>query len=154
MKELLGFLISMSPIVELRGSIPYMISMGISPLKAYLIAVIGNILPVPFILLVLYKLREFLVKIPFVGKIILWWEKRAEKKKDLAEKWGYIGLALFVAIPIPGSGAWTGSFVSFLLNMDIKKSILAIFVGVLVAGFIVLVSTIGIVNIFTFLKSL
>ncbi len=150
MKELIPFFVSMLPVVELRGAIPLALSLGVKPLEAFFLCVIGNMVPVPLILFSLYKMKHFLVKIPIGGKLLVKIEERAHKKKRIVEKYGYFGLFLFVSIPLPGSGAWTGSFISFLLDLDVKKSLISIFLGVVVAGLIILLGSLGTVKVFSF----
>lgn len=132
-------LISALPVSELRGGIPLALYLGFNPFKAYVLSVIGNIIPVPF-LLSLLKFLDRLVKNGFYSKIV----ERTRSKKDIVEKYGYFGLAIFVAIPLPITGAWTGSLLAFLLGLDKFRSFLSIALGVLISGLIVLSSSLGI----------
>ncbi len=144
-EELVTFLISMVPVIELRGAIPYAIAAGLSPWLAFLLSVLGNMLPVPFILLFIRKILDWMKQYPRLSKIALWVETRAAGKGARVKRTQMIGLFLFVAIPLPGTGAWTGALVASLINMRMRRAIPAIFLGVLVAGLIVtLVMQLGI----------
>ena len=147
-KEILTFLISMLPISELRGAIPFAISQGIIPWEAYLIAVAGNILPVLPLLLLLQRLAIFAQRYKVGAKFLGWTVKRAKKREDLVKRYGWAGLILLVAIPLPITGAWTGTLVSFLLSMRIKYAFLAICIGVGIAGIIVLLASMGVFFLF------
>lgn len=144
-KELVVFIISMIPILELRGSLLAAGFLKMKFLSTYLLAVVGNMLPIPFILIFIDKIFLWLKKTP-LKKVIFWLEKRAISKSDIIEKYGKIGLFLFVAIPIPGTGAWTGSLISVMLRMKFKDSILPIFLGVLTAGLIMSLISFGIIK--------
>ncbi|MBQ4346860.1 MAG: small multi-drug export protein [Firmicutes bacterium] len=126
----------MLPILELRGGIIAAYAMGMELLPAFIIAYIGNILPMPFLLLLIKRIFAWLKSTPLRG-IVERLENRALNKKDTIEKYAYLGLFLFVAIPLPGTGGWTGSLIAALLDMDIKKSFLVIALGIFVAGVIV-----------------
>lgn len=144
-KELVVFIISMIPILELRGSLIAAGFLKMPFLSTYLLAVVGNMLPIPFILIFIDKIFMWLKKTPlrkFVEKL----EKRAMSKSDIIQKYGKLGLFLFVAIPIPGTGAWTGSLVAVLLRMKFKDSIIPIFLGVLTAGIIMSLISFGIIK--------
>ncbi len=136
-KELGVFIISMIPVVELRGAVPVGVGMGINPVVVYLLAVLGNILPVPFILAFIRPIFNALKKtklLNFVKKI----EDRALNKSKKVQERSVFGLMLFVAIPLPGTGAWTGALIASLLNMRYKFALPSIFAGVLISGVIVL----------------
>jgi len=135
--EILTFFLSMLPISELRGGLPFALSQGLSPLKAYLISVAGNILPVFPLLLLLRRLFIFFGRYNITEKTLNWTLARARKREDLVRRYGFGGLILLVAIPLPITGAWTGTLVSFLLSMKIRHSFLAICIGVGIAGIIV-----------------
>jgi len=137
--------VSAMPLSELRGGIPLALYLGYSPLESYVLAVLGNIIPVPFILLLLDKIKN--IKIKFISKIYLATTTRIEKQRSVIEKYGYVGLMLFVAVPLPITGAWTGSFLAFLLGLNKLKSFLAISVGVSLAGVIVTLTSIGVLQI-------
>lgn len=144
-KELIVFLISLLPILELRGSILAAGFLKMEFLSTYIIAVIGNMLPIPFILLFIDKIFFWLKKTRlkgFVEKI----ETKAMSKSEQITKYGRLGLFLFVAIPIPGTGAWTGSLIASLLRMKIKDTLPWIFLGVLTAGLIMSLLSFGIIK--------
>lgn len=133
-KELWTFLISMLPIVELRGAIPVGLASGINPVLNYILCVVGNMIPIPFILLFIRPLFHRLKQIPRVRGIINKMENRAHMKSDTIKKYSFWGLVIFVGIPLPGTGGWTGALIAALLEMRLKKSLPAIFIGVLLAG--------------------
>lgn len=146
--EILVFIISMMPILELRGGLLAASLLKVNPVVAYIISIIGNVLPVPFILLFIKRILEWMgkSKIKFFKKIAKWLEKKVEKNKDKIEKYGYLGLVLFVGIPLPGTGAWTGCLIAALLDMNRKKSFLCILVGILMASIIMMVLSYGILG--------
>ena len=140
------FLISMLPIIELRGAIPIGAAIGLPWYLNMIVSIIGNMLPVPFILLFVVKLFEFMKKknilVNFIEKI----EKRAmSRSKSIANK-EFLGLMIFVAIPFPGTGAWTGALIAALLQFDRKKSFLYILFGVLIAAAIVTLGVYGVIG--------
>ena len=152
-KYIVVFFISMVPIVELRGAIPVAEAMGLNIFLYYPIAIIGNILPVPFIYWFARKILEWGKDKKIIGKFFTWCLEKGEKGgKKLKEKAGnqgiFIALLLFVGIPLPGTGAWTGTLAASFLKLDFKTSITAVTLGVLLAGIIMsfgskLVSTLG-----------
>ena len=137
---LIVFLISMVPIVELRGAIPVAVGMGLDPVISYIICIIGNMLPVPIIYFFARKVLIWGKDKKYIGKFFTFCIEKGEKGgKKLQKKAGrglFIALMLFVGIPIPGTGAWTGTLAASLLDMDFKKSTLAVMCGVLLAGII------------------
>lgn len=135
-KEIIVFIVSLFPILELRGGIIAGYALGLPLGENFLIAYIGNLLPIPFILLFIKFIFKLLKKTRFKN-IILKLENKSMGKSEKIQKYGYFGLFLFVAIPLPGTGAWTGALIASLLNMDIKKSFIAIALGVLCAGIII-----------------
>lgn len=137
-KALAVFIVSMMPIVELRGAIPFGVSLGMNWREVYLISVIGNILPVPFIILFFRPLIEYFEKTKLFGKLASKLRKRTNSKIEGMNKYKMLGLFLFVAIPLPGTGAWTGAAIAGLLKMRIKHSFLPIFFGVVVAGILMM----------------
>ena len=148
-RVLITFLISMTPIFELRGAIPVGVSMGLSHWGALMISIIGNMVPVPLIILFIRKIFSWLrVKIPSLENFINKLEQKAESKKGLIEKWKFFGLYILVAIPLPGTGAWTGALVAALLDIRLKRAIPAILLGVLTAGILVTGITFGFTEIF------
>lgn len=140
-KYLLIWLISMVPIVELRGAIPIAEGLGLNIFLYYPIAILGNMIPVPFIYLFARKILEWGKDKKFIGKFFTWClekgEKGGEKLKKTAGNSGiFFALLIFVGIPIPGTGAWTGTLAASFLNIDFKTSIIAVTLGVLLAGII------------------
>lgn len=132
--EIIIFVISLLPILELRGGMLAASFLKVPYIRALVICIIGNLLPIPFILLFIRKILELMEKWEPTKKIALWLKNKADSKKDSIEKYGFWGLVLFVGIPLPGTGAWTGSLIASLLYMDIKKSFLAVVIGVLIAA--------------------
>ncbi|MCQ2320713.1 MAG: small multi-drug export protein [Bacteroidales bacterium] len=154
-KYLIVLLISMVPLIELRGAIPYAVAFGLPTVPSFIIAIIGNMIPVPFIFLFARRILEWGKDKKVIGKFFTWClekgEKGGEKLKAKAGKGLYIALLLFVGIPLPGTGAWTGTLAASLLNLDFKKSTLAAIGGVLLAGTIMLLASLGVlgaVNLF------
>ena len=144
-KALITFLISMVPVIELRGAIPYGMAQGLAPWAACIISVIGNMLPVPFILLFIRKFLHWMKRYPRLGRIAEKLEQRAAHKSGRVQKSELIGLCLLVAIPLPGTGAWTGALVAALMEMRLKRALPTIFLGVVLAGIVVtLVMALGI----------
>ncbi len=137
-------LVSMLPVIELRGGIPYGVVAGLGVITALTCALIGNILPVPFLILFTTKVFAWLrTKSPKLDRLVVKMEQKGMSKKDVIDKYEFWGLVLLVAIPLPGTGAWTGCLVAALLEMDVKKSIPAVILGVLIAGAIVSFITYG-----------
>ncbi|MCL2013978.1 MAG: small multi-drug export protein [Oscillospiraceae bacterium] len=132
----LAFLISMLPILELRGGIIFAAAREIPFLAAFLVCFAGNIIPIPFILFFIRKIFNFLGKFKYTKKLVVKLENRARAKSDKVRKHQLLGLFLLVAIPLPGTGAWTGSLVAAFLNLPPKKAFLTITLGVLGAGII------------------
>ena len=145
------FLLSMVPIIELRGAIPLGAALGLPWYVNYIVCVIGNFLPVPFILLFIRAILNWMKKVPKLDKIALWLEERAAKKSDKVSKYATIGLMLFVAIPAPGTGAWTGSLIAALMEMRLKHSLLSALCGVLIAGAVVSAIAYGALGFLSFL---
>lgn len=138
----------MVPLIELRGAVPYAVGFNLPLLPSLLIAVVGNMLPVPFIFLFARKVLEWGKDKPLTGKFFRWCLEKGEKGgRKLESKAGrglYIALLLFVGIPLPGTGAWTGTLAASFLNMDFKKSVLYVMLGVILAGAIMLVGSLGV----------
>ena len=131
------FLISMVPIIELRGAIPVGAVMELPFWLNYILCVFGNFLPVPFILLFIRKILNWMKTVKRLDKISLWVEEKAQKHSAKVMKGVALGLFLFVAIPLPGTGAWTGALIAITLGLELKKSFLPIALGVLGAGAII-----------------
>ena len=138
----------MVPLIELRGAIPYAIGYNLPILPSYIIAIIGNMLPVPIIYLFARRVLEFGKDKKYIGKFFTWCLKKGEAGgKKLQEKAGkglYWALFIFVGIPLPGTGAWTGTLAASILDMDFKKSVIAVMAGVILAGIIMGVLSLGI----------
>lgn len=145
-KELIVFLVSMLPILELRGSLIVAGFLKMEFLATYIIAVLGNMLPIPFIFLFIDKIFNSLKKTR-LKKHVVRLEERALSKSDQIRKYGKFGLFLFVAIPLPGTGAWTGSLIAVLLRMKMKDSLPWIFLGVLTAGLVMSLLAFGIIKV-------
>jgi uncharacterized membrane protein len=144
----LTLLVSMVPVVELRGGLPFGITRGLPYSVAITAAVIGNLIPVPFIILFISRIFAFLrKKIPKLERMIAALEKRAQNKGNLVEKYSALGLCILVAIPLPGTGAWTGALVAAVLGIRLKKATPAIVIGVLIAAAIVTFVTYGVTKI-------
>ncbi len=138
LKYIVVFLVSMVPIIELRGAVPFGTAMGLPWEWTLVISIIGNCLPVPFILFFVKKILSWMrtCKIKLFSKISNWLYDKAEKNRPKIDRYGIWGLFLFVAIPLPGTGAWTGTLVASVFDMDRKKASLSIFAGVVTAGLI------------------
>ena len=147
---LIVFLISMLPLIELRGAIPYAVGFGLPLVPSYIIAIIGNMLPVPLIYLFARKILIWGKDKPVIGKFFTFCLEKGEKGgKKLEAKAGkglYWALFLFVGIPLPGTGAWTGTLAASLLDMDFKKSVIAVMAGVILAGIIMGLGTAGVLG--------
>lgn len=144
--ELIVFLISLLPILELRGGMIAAYALGMELIPAFIICYIGNILPIPFILLFIRQIFKFLKRFKPMRKLIEKIELRSMRKSDKVEKYREWGLLLFVAIPLPGTGGWTGALISALLDLRIKKSLPIIMLGVLIAGVIMSLAVYGVVG--------
>ena len=145
------FFCAMLPIIELRGAIPLGAAIGLPWYSNFIVSIIGNLLPVPFILFFIKAVLNFMKKTKAFAKVALWIEAKAEKHKSALDKGAFLGLLLFVAIPIPGTGAWTGSLIASLAGIKISKSIVAITLGVLLAGVIMTLASYGILEFLKFL---
>ena len=142
------FITAMLPIVELRGALPLGVSLGLPHLTAYFVAVVGNLVPVPFIILFARSIFKWLKKhVPFLRRIVVRLEWRARSKRSYIDKWSLLGLFLLVAIPLPGTGAWTGALVAALFDIRLKRAMPVIAAGVLAAGLIVMAITFGVSHI-------
>lgn len=147
-KELLATAgIAMTPVLELRGAIPAGVAMGLPPAAAYAAAVVGNLIPAPFIILLARRVFDWLRGTVFLGPKIEWLERRAHLKGRLVRKYRLLGLTLLVAVPLPGTGAWTGATIAALLNIRLRDALPAIFLGLLIAGGITTALTMGVVRL-------
>ena len=153
MSYIIVFFISMVPLIELRGAIPYAIAQGLPYVPSYIIAILGNMLPVPFIYLFARKVLLWGADKPVIGKFFKTFkplvdklESKAMRQKDQIEKYEFWGLVLFVGIPLPGTGAWTGTLAASFLDMDFKSSIIAVMLGVMLAGIIMGLASAGLLG--------
>ena len=145
-RELIVFIISLMPILELRGGLIAAALLGLKIVPSFIICFIGNIIPIPFILWFITPIFNWLKKTKLFSGIVNKLENKAMRKKDQIEKLEYIGLMLFVGIPLPGTGAWTGCLIAALLNMDKKKAMLYAVLGVIMAGIIMMILSYGILD--------
>ena len=146
-KCIMTMVIAAVPVVELRGAIPAGAAAGLEPGLACGAAIVGNLLPVPFIILLVRQVFDLLRKHPFFAPKIDALERRAHLKGRLVRKYRLLGLTLFVAIPLPGTGAWTGALVAAFLNIRLRNALPAITLGVLIAGGLVTLMTMGIIHL-------
>ena len=149
-KYLIAFFISMVPLVELRAAVPYSIAMGLPTLQAYIVCIIGNMIPVPFIFLFARKILEWGRDKKVIGKFCTFClekgHKGGEKLKSTAGRGLFVALLLFVGIPLPGTGAWTGTLAASILDMDFKESVVAVLCGVILAGIIMGLISAGVIS--------
>ncbi len=143
-------LVSMIPVVELRGGIPFGVALGLPYPVAFTAAVIGNILPAPFILVYIRRVLQWMrQRLPRFNGFVTWLEKKAHLGGEKVNKYKYLGLTLFVGVPLPGTGAWTGALAAAFLDMPLRKAIPSIIAGVVLAGCIMTGLTHVGVNLFT-----
>ena len=148
---LLTFLVAMVPVVELRGAIPFGVVRGLNIWTAIIASVLGNLMPVPFIILFIRRIFAWMrAHMPKLDGLVTRMEKKAEKNRAAVEKYAFWGLAILVAIPLPGTGAWTGALVAAMMEMRLKRAFPAIVIGVVIAGVIVSIVTYGAQAIFSF----
>ncbi|MBR4836063.1 MAG: small multi-drug export protein [Clostridia bacterium] len=168
-KEIYVFLISMLPIIELRGAVPVGAAIGLPFYLNYIVAVIGNVLPVPFILMFIPRILDLMEKVKLFRPVVKWVRQKAEKYKgniitvkdescvecgedtETLNAGFFIALMMFVAIPLPGTGAWTGSLVAALFNLPKRSSMLAISLGVLICGIIMCLASYGVLGFLSIL---
>lgn len=136
-REWVVIIIAALPLIELRGAIPVGVVLGLPVTETFFLAMLGNLVPVPFLLLLLGPIRRAANGWPLVGPILTWAERRAMKRRAPIERHGFWGLLLFVGIPLPGTGAWTGTLIAVLLEMGFWRSFSAIASGVLLAGLLI-----------------
>lgn len=137
-------LLSMTPVLELRAAIPAGVAGGLSIWAVLAIAIIGNFLPVPVILLFVRKVFDFMrERSPKLNKVVLRMEAKAQGKKHVIEKYEWLGLVILVAVPLPGTGAWTGALVAAMFDMRMRRALPAIFLGIVIAGILVSYLTYG-----------
>lgn len=148
LKDILKTLfIGMLPVLEIRGAIPVGVAAGMDPWSAFFIGFVGNMLPVPFLILLTRKIIEWMKKHHILDKLTSFLERKGSQKAQTVQKYSFWGLFILVAIPLPGTGAWTGALVASLLDMRLKRALPAIAMGVIVAGLIVLLATYGVVSV-------
>ncbi len=137
---------AMMPILEIRGAIPVGVASGLDPWLAFAVGFVGNMLPIPILILLTRKIIEWLKKHNMLVKLTAWLENKGSKGAQKVQKYSFWGLFILVAIPLPGTGAWTGALVASLLDMRLKRALPAIAMGVAVAGLIVLLVTYGVIS--------
>ena len=146
---LLTFLVAMVPVVELRGAIPFGVVRGLNLWTAIIASVLGNLVPVPFIILFIRRIFAWMrAHMPKLDGLVTRMEKKAEKNRAAVERWAFWGVAILVAIALRGTGAWTGALVAAMMEMRLKRAFPAIVIGVVIAGVIVSVVTYGAQAIF------
>lgn len=150
LQYIIVFLISMVPLIELRLAVPYGIAMGLNVPLVYIISILGNMLPVPIIYLFARKVLLWGKDKKYIGKFFTFCIEKGEKGgKKLQEKAGkglFVALMLFVGIPLPGTGAWTGTLAASMLDMDFKQSVIAVLLGVIIAGIIMGLASMGLLG--------
>ncbi len=144
-RVLLTFLVSMVPVVELRGGIPFGTALGLDPVSAAVAAILGNLVPVPFIILFIRHIFDWLRRYDKPRALVEKFEKKAHLKSKNVIKYQTFGLCLFVALPLPGTGAWTGALIAAILDMRLKRAMPSIILGVIIAAIIVTCVTRGVV---------
>lgn len=141
---MMTMLISMVPVLELRGAIPAGVAAGLSVKEALVVSIIGNLLPVPIIILFVRKVFDWMrEKSERLDFLVCRFEEKAKKQSVMIDKYEWFGLVLLVAVPLPGTGAWTGALVAAMLNMRLKRALPAVFIGVVIAGIVVSYITYG-----------
>lgn len=144
----LTMLVSMVPVIELRGGIPFGVTAGLPVWAAYLAAVIGNLIPVPFIIVYIRRIFQWMRRrLPKLNRLVDKLERKAHLRGATVTKYKYLGLAVLVAIPLPGTGAWTGALVAAFLDMPLRKAMPSIIGGVIAAGIAVSILTFGIASL-------
>lgn len=142
-------LVSMIPVVELRGGIPFGVAAGLPVWAAYLAAVIGNLIPVPFIIVYIRRIFQWMrERMPGLNSVVDALERKAHLKGRKVSKYKYLGLAIFVAIPLPGTGAWTGALAAAFLDMPLRKAMPSVVAGVVTAGLVISFLTYGVASLF------
>ena len=145
----LTVLVSMIPVVELRGGIPFGVAAGLPVWAAFIAAVIGNLIPVPFIIVYIRRIFQWMRrKLPKLNSLVDALERRAHLKGQKVTKYKYLGLMVLVAIPLPGTGAWTGSLAAAFLDMPLRKAVPAVVAGVFIAGIAISILTFGVASLF------
>ena len=150
-REMALFVISMLPLIELRGAVPLGIAIGLPWHEILPLCIIGNLLPIPFVLCFAHWLLDKLAELPFLKEFALRYKHGLERKKGSVTKYARFGLFLFVAIPIPGTGAWSGAAIACLLNMNRRWAFVSIAAGVTVAGLIMAGVSSGVLSVFQYM---
>ena len=145
-RELIVFIISLMPILELRGGLIAAALLNLNIVRAFIVCFIGNILPIPFILWLITPIFNYLKKTKLFSGLVTKLENKANSKKEQIERLQYLGLLLFVGIPLPGTGAWTGCLIASMLNMNKKKAMLSAILGVIMAGIIMMIFSYGLLD--------
>lgn len=148
-KYLATFIISMIPVIELRGAIPIGVGLGLTHAEAMGVSIIGNMLPVPFIILFIRPIFKWMTRSsPRLGRLAEKLETKAEGKWDKIHRYQFFALTLFVAIPLPGTGAWSGALIAAVMNMRLRNALPSILLGVMLAGVLVTGLTYGFTSVF------
>lgn len=149
-REWCVFFCSMIPIIELRGAIPLGAALGLPWWQNFIICFLGNLLPVPFILLLINRVIRWFSRsrVKFLNKFANWLLQKAEKNRDKIEKYGFWGVAIFVGIPLPMTGAWTGSLAAAVIDLKFWKALLSAVIGVIMAGAIMSLISYGVIAVF------
>lgn len=148
-KYLVTLIVSMVPVLELRGAIPIGVGLGLSHFEAMVVSMIGNMLPVPFIILFIRPIFKWMTaRSERLGRLVKKLEAKAEGKWEQVHRYQFFGLAIFVGIPLPGTGAWTGALIAAVMDMRMRSALPSILIGVLIAGFLVTGLTYGFTSIF------
>ena len=138
---------AMLPVLEIRGAIPVGVAAGLDPWLAFAVGVVGNMLPIPILILVTRRVINWLKKHGVLVRFTGWLERKGAEKAKTVQQYSFWGLFILVAIPLPGTGAWTGALVASLLDMRLKRALPAITMGVIAAGIIVLLLTYGVISV-------
>lgn len=148
-RYLFTFIVSMVPVLELRGAIPIGVGLGLGHFEAMLVSMLGNMVPVPFIILFIRPIFKWMTaKSERLGRLVSRLEAKAEGKWEKVHRYQFFGLAIFVAIPLPGTGAWTGALIAAVMDMRMRNALPSILIGVLIAGFLVTGLTYGFTSVF------
>ena len=146
-REVALFIISMVPLIELRGAVPLGLALGMSWGQVLPICYAGNLLPIPFLLLFAKRLLKWLETLPVFSKMSVWYQNKLLGKSDRITKYEFLGLFLFVAVPLPGTGAWSGAVLATLLDIPAKRAFMAISLGVITAGIIMALLSSGVLSV-------
>ncbi|KNF09682.1 putative membrane protein [Gottschalkia purinilytica] len=146
-KEYIVMLLAATPISELRGAIPFGISLGLSPLNSTIISIIGNIVPVPFLLILLEPIFKYFENVIGIGRILTWAKNKGMKHKEKIKKYSVFGLFILVAVPLPSTGAWTGCVVATLFKIKFRDAMIAIISGIVASGIVVFLLSYKVVSL-------